>query len=395
MGMKAKLEPTKVNERIAELDVLRGIALFGILVVNMKYFSTPTLYLEMLGITWWDDPLNSFVDILVQLFFEFKFISMFSFLFGTGFALFLSRLEQKALLAGPFVRRRLTFLLLVGFVHLFFIWYGDILTIYALLGFLLLLFMKKKRKSTVIWAFSFLLFPVFLFSVALLAGLGTNERLPTMMADILERSVYAYSEGTAADIFVQRMIDIAMIYQGHLFVMPMVFGMFLLGVYAWESGIIKKAGEQLLLLKRIRNGSLLIGLPFIVISVWSGVKIESVSSPHYIIYYAGQLISGPALAVFYITSLFFLMQNKRWREKLVFFQPIGRMAFTNYLLQSLICTTLFYSYGLGLFGKVDKAAGLLLAVIIFACQLLFSHYWFKRKKQGPIEAIWRKYTYKV
>ncbi|UTR14027.1 DUF418 domain-containing protein [Salipaludibacillus sp. LMS25] len=395
MFLKPKLVPTKVNERIVELDVLRGIALFGILVVNMKYFSTPALYLEMQGITWWDDPLNRLVDILVQLFFEFKFISIFSFLFGTGFALFLSQLKQKAVIIGPFVRRRLTFLLLVGFSHLFFIWYGDILTVYALLGFLLPLFIKKQQKAILILAFSFLLFPVFLFCIALFTGIGNSERLQILMAEMSNQAVFAYSEGVMTDIFVQRMIDIAVIYQGHLFIMPMVFGMFLLGVYAWESGMIKKAREYPLFMKRIRNSSVLIGLPFILISAWTGARIESVSSPHYIIHYAGHVISGPAFAIFYISSLFLFMQKDRWREKLLFFQPVGRMAFTNYLLQSFICTTLFYSYGLGLFGKVDKAAGLLLASVIFVFQLIVSHYWLRKKKMGPVEAIWRSFTYKV
>ncbi|WP_416148329.1 DUF418 domain-containing protein [Salipaludibacillus sp. HK11] len=391
--MNKNLQPLKVNERLLELDVLRGIALFGILVVNMKYFATPVLYLEMLGLNWWDDSLNLTFKLLVQLVFEFKFISMFSFLFGVGFALFLSRAEKKGISGFPLMKRRLLFLLVVGLVHLFFIWYGDILTIYALLGFLLLFFLKKKLKLIIRWAFCFIIFPVVLYSLTIVFDLDNTSQIYNIEG-IMERAVYAYTEGTMFDIFVQRVVDIAAIYHGHIFIIPTVFGMFLLGVYAWKSGIISNAKQQTHRIKQVRNRSLLIGLPFVVVSSLAGIYDGSMSSQYFIIQNLGNSISGPAIAIFYMSSIFLLLQKDYWRRMLAFLQPIGRMAFTNYLFQSVICTMIFYSYGLGQFGNVGYARGFLLAMIIFFFQVIFSYYYLKSFKMGPVEFLWRKYTYK-
>lgn len=129
--MESKVAPTKEKERLLELDVLRGIALFGILVVNMSYFSTPALLVDILGLSKAEGLLNEIVVVIMAVAFEFKFVSLFSFLFGVGFALFLSRLQNKEVHAELIYRRRIRFLLVVGLIHLFFFWYGDILTLYA------------------------------------------------------------------------------------------------------------------------------------------------------------------------------------------------------------------------------------------------------------------------
>lgn len=393
-AINKKLEPTKQSERYVELDVLRGIALFGILVVNMKYFSTPALYLDMLGITAWQNETNKIIDLFIKLVFEFKFVSMFSFLFGIGVAVFISRVKQKGLCAKRLMKRRLTFLLLIGLFHLFFIWYGDILTLYALVGFLLLYFIKKRQSSMLIWSFVLLTIPAVIISMVLLFGLNMNSAFKHQIEVIMHKSSYTYSEGTLSEVFLQRLIDILFIYQGYVLMVPVVLGLFLLGVYSWKSGLIENRVHRREKIIKIRNVCIVIGLPFLMLMLWANLKGGEGSTPYYMLSLLGHSVSGPALALFYISSVCLFMQRSNWQKRSVFLQKVGRMAFTNYLLQSFICTTIFYSYGFGLFGEINELQGFLLAVVIFFFQILFSHFWLKTHSMGPMETIWRKVTYK-
>ncbi|MCK0471775.1 DUF418 domain-containing protein [Halalkalibacter sp. APA_J-10(15)] len=391
--MEGKVVPTKEKERLLELDVLRGIALFGILVVNMSYFSTPALLADILGLSKGEGLLNEIVVIIVTVAFEFKFVSLFSFLFGVGFALFLSRLENKEVHARSIYRRRIRFLLVVGLIHLFFFWYGDILTLYALIAFLLPFYLNKKSRTLLVWSGALLIMPLVLLSLLLLVGFDSGGSFPKVVGDMYDQALYAYANGSAWEIFLQRLVDIAMIYQGYILMAPVILGLFLLGMYAWQSRLIANAKQHIGTMKRIRNYSFCIGFPFALLSIWAQSYVDYISSPYYVIQYIGYSVSGPALALFYISAIYVCMQSQRFRVIIAFFQPVGRMAFTNYLLQTLICTSLFYSYGLGLFGKIEAAAGFLLAVIIFIFQIFISRYWLSRNKMGPMEWLWRKYTY--
>ncbi|MFA9455317.1 DUF418 domain-containing protein [Halalkalibacter sp. AB-rgal2] len=391
--MEGEVVPTKEKERLLELDVLRGIALFGILVVNMSYFSTPALLADILGLSKGEGLLNEIVVIIVTVAFEFKFVSLFSFLFGVGFALFLSRLENKEVHARSIYRRRIRFLLVVGLIHLFFFWYGDILTLYALIAFLLPFYLNKKSRTLLVWSGALLIMPLVLLSLLLLVGFDSGGSFPKVVGDMYDQALYAYANGSAWEIFLQRLVDIAMIYQGYILMAPVILGLFLLGMYAWQSRLIANAKQHIGTMKQIRNYSFCIGFPFALLSIWAQSYVDYISSPYYVIQYIGYSVSGPALALFYVSAIYVCMQSQRFRVIIAFFQPVGRMAFTNYLLQTLICTSLFYSYGLGLFGKIEAAAGFLLAVIIFIFQIFISRYWLSRNKMGPMEWLWRKYTY--
>ena len=399
--MNGKLTPIDANERILALDVLRGLALFGILVVNMKFFATPTLFLDMGGIELWTDTPNKLFKVIIQLFFEFKFVTMFSFIFGLGFMIFISRANKKGVNASKLFKRRLSFLLLIGLVHLFFVWYGDILTVYTILGFLLLFFINKSEKSLLKWAFGLVGVPVLFFtllSVLMFMFMGQDQVEPqdqTFLIDQVDHVTSIYRDGSIVEIFKQRLFDISIIYVGNLFLlMPLAFAMFLLGMYTWKRGIIQNIRLHLLLIKRISIISFIIGVPFSLLSLWAGFNIDSPDSPYYFVQYLSLGISGPALSLFYITAIILLLQKEWWKTKLQIFQPMGKMALTNYLSQSLICTTLFYSYGFGLFGSFDYKYMFLLSIVIYLIQVIVSHYWFKKYRYGPLEKVWRNYTYK-
>ncbi|WP_208592090.1 DUF418 domain-containing protein [Gracilibacillus suaedae] len=392
--MKKQLSPTSKKERLMELDVIRGFALFGILVVNMSYFSTPALYADMLGI---DGHVHLIENVLrwgISLFFEFKFVSLFSLLFGISFAMFLARLEHKKVKAKTLFKRRLRFLLVLGLIHLLFFWYGDILTIYALLGFLLPIFVTFNRKIMLWWVCLLPLIPILLLIFAIITKFNMMESHTLQTIEHLYmNTIHTYGNGSFIDIFKHRLIDIMFIYQGYILMIPVIFSMFLFGIYAWKSGYISEPIKNVKVLKQMQKYSLIIGAPFALIASFSEFKVNSYFSPFYYIQFIGHAVSGPALAIFYMISLLLILQKHSWKHRLSFLQPVGRMALTNYLMQTLICTNLFYSTGFGLFNQVNTLVRFGIATLIFIAQVIISQIWLQYYQMGPLEAIWRKYTY--
>ena len=168
-----KSAPISKQERIITLDIIRGFALLGIFLVNMPAFHSPAFMIshpDYTGMDYW-------LDLFLQMFVQTKFYTIFSFLFGLGFYIFMSRAEQKNLHVNRLFSRRLFALLLFGAIHLIFIWYGDILHTYAIAGFLLLLFYKRKTKTLLIWAFSLLFVIHSLLSVQFFIPESTLEEM--------------------------------------------------------------------------------------------------------------------------------------------------------------------------------------------------------------------------
>ena len=203
-------EPVQVNERVEVLDVIRGVALLGIIIANMSVFNSPAGYLEIMGKNLWTGIGDTIASSLIILLVQGKFYIMFSFLFGLGFAIFFERAKAKTNRPTLLFYRRLFILLLIGVVHAFFIWHGDILVVYALLGFLLPLFVHRKPLTILIWALLlFFGFIVVLTSMMMLTAFAKmvnagmmDEVLQTMFADMecrIESSFHAYGHGTFAE----------------------------------------------------------------------------------------------------------------------------------------------------------------------------------------------------
>jgi uncharacterized protein len=175
---------------------------------------------------------------------------------------------------------------------------------------------------------------------------------------------------------------------------PTFFAMFLLGLLAAQRRFVQDAGANLVLIRRVCGWGLVIGLPASLIHV-VGTALSDLSDVRFLwmISQAFAVVGGPAQSMAYAAALTLLLRRASWERWLRLFAAPGRMALSNYLLQSLICTTIFYSYGLGLFGLVGRAAGLALAVAIYVAQVLFSRWWLSRFQFGPMEWLWRTVTY--
>lgn len=377
--------------------MIRGFALLGILTANMAFFASPVLYTGMSGAMLWSGTLNQAAMLLIDSFALGKFFTMFSLLFGLGFFLFLQRAEQKTNRPGWLFLRRLFILFLFGLIHAFGIWYGDILLVYALTGPLLLLFYQRKPKTVLRWAFSVLLVLPILMS--LLVGLlwlsGEANNLPADTQAIIDKeaitqSQAAYGSGSFTEIMEQRWTDYAFAFGNYLFIVPVILAMFLFGVYAAKTKRYQNFSHQLPFYKKLMIGSLIIGLPFNALSVYGSYQEDLI---FYMISFVGLMIGGPALCLFYIASMILLSQKPRWAR---WFQPlraVGRTALSNYLLQSLVCTTIFYSYGFGMYGKIGPAGWLVIVAALFSAQIVLSNIWLKHFRFGPAEWLWRSLTY--
>jgi uncharacterized protein len=398
-------EPIQVQERIEVLDVIRGFALLGILMANMALFGSPSHYQEALGnqlVTgFWDAASTSFVHFLIQG----KFYTIFSFLFGLGFALFYERAAARSAKPMRLFYRRLLILLLIGLTHAFFIWFGDILVTYALLGFLLPLFFHRKPKTIIKWAVGlflsfalFLAFAVGALALAKLAAEGVlNESVQTLFtgfAQRIESSYHAYGQGTFSEIMAQRSSDTLFTYSQLFTSIFVVFPLFLLGLYAGKRKIFQNIETNLTFIKKIWIWGLVIGLSMSIVKFFLKSQMGGDLYSFAAITYPGfGFLGDTGLCLFIMTSVVLLYRNTVWIQRFKPFASMGRMALSNYLFQSIVCTTIFYSYGLGLYGKVGSAWGLVLAVALFTSQIIISRYWLKRYHYGPMEWVWRCLTY--
>ena len=401
----SKAGPVHAQERIEVLDAIRGFALLGILIANMASYSSPVHYFEISGENMWTGFGNTITSSFINLFVQGKFYSIFSFLFGLGFAIFFERVKERTTKPKPLFYRRLFILLLIGLIHAFFIWCGDILVTYALLGFLLPLFFNRKPKTLIKWAIS--LFSVLLlflaFSMGLLAlGRMHNEGLITdslqpFYEDIESRitnSFQAYSQGTFSEIMAQRASDVLFASSQVFAGVFVIFPLFLFGLYAGTKKIFQNIETNLTLIRKIWIWSLVIGLTMSVTKfIFKNLMGADIYSFYTVIHTGAGFLGDTGLCFFFMTSIIFLYQNKRWKLKLKPLAYMGRMALSNYLLQSIICTTIFYSYGFGLYGKVDPTLGLIFSIAIFIIQIFISKSWLRHYQFGPVEWIWKCLTY--
>jgi len=402
------LTPVQPSERIPIIDSLRGFALLGILLVNMGIFIHP-IFAFLLP----PDPATPLIDRAAAWFIHFaaegKFYALFSLLFGLGFAIQFIRAEERGRRIVPLYLRRLFVLLLIGMAHAFLVWTGDILILYAVLGFVLILFRKARPKTLLIWIG--LTLGGYLLLLGGIVGLLQLARLePTMAVELdqnfaaqeayflaeTERAYQVYGQGSFAEI-TQHRIDEYLNFIGFAAfgMVPGVFAMFLAGLYFGRRRLFYAVEENIPFFRKLAWWGLAIGLPanLLYATIMSGPASRLELSPAFLAATVAQIVGGPALSLFYLSALTLLSRRQTWHNRLQRLAPAGRMALTNYLMQSIICTLIFYGYGFGLFGRVGAAVGMLLTLVIFAAQVAWSRWWLQRYRYGPAEWLWRSLTY--
>jgi uncharacterized protein len=351
--------PVPGQERIEAIDILRGVAILGILIVNMGLFSLPEgLPAHQL----WPNMVDRTAEKLILFFAQEKFKTLFSFLFGLGLAVQMMRAEARGARFLPLYLRRLSVLLLIGLAHFLLLWSGDILHDYALNGFILLLFRRRSLKTLLVWAGIFLCIPLLFFGFTTCYSI-TRQVNPEVMNWIssadpaqnqktIEETQRIYSRGTYMEMIQLRARDLPRD------LLPdtddaYVLTIFLLGLYVGRRGIVHDVSAHLPFIRRVQGWGLMIGVAGNAAFAVGGSFDPSPTSVMQNVGRMCLVFAAPAMSCFYASTIILLTQAEAWRRRLAPLAAVGRMALSNYLLQSLICTTILYSYGLALFCKSD------------------------------------------
>jgi uncharacterized protein len=394
------MTPTSASERIDVIDILRGLALFGILTANMRGFSAPAqVYFDVDALFkgHLDQLVQSWVYILVQG----KFITLFSFLFGLGFAVQMDRARQRGQ-SVSFYPRRLFILLLFGLIHSWFIWWGDILVGYALTGFLLLLFRNAKQRTIALWAIALFSVPlihqigVFVWTNLLhhaAARSGGGESQGDLQS--IQHAISIYRDGSYLSGVKQRFWDwFSLIGRVHILVGTYTLPRFLAGLWVWRTGVFREVDAFAPVIKKVWLWALGAGVlcdGAASLYFWisdSGTKLPPVLG---VLAYLVYQISAPLMSTFYACSVVLACRSSVWKARLTPFGAVGRMALTNYIMQSLICT--YFFRWTKLYGSAGPAFDLIPTVVLYSLQVVFSVWWLRSFQFGPLEWVWRSLTY--
>jgi uncharacterized protein len=392
------LAPVSETRRIKSLDVMRGLAILGILAVNAPFFAAPwqtgiNPSLPPLGVN--DQTLWSWF--VMHVFFEFKFITLFSILFGAS--IFLVGGERSDKERGGVLRRRLFWLLVFGLIHALLIWYGDILVTYALTGFLVLLARSWRPLTLFIVGVVLMLLALGLVSLfGVFFDYIPAEKLAHMEAKMwspsaeeVQSTIAAYQGGVVSAL--QQNIDVWLQFMasGLPFLIARTAGVMMVGMALYKWGFL--SGNAALWLYWLMLGLGAASLAVIGYQAW----INAGTGFDFAHMQTRGMLPNQALAIFVslaYASLMVLLVKGGVRLITEPLAAVGRMAFTNYITQSLIMTTIFWGgRGFGLFGEVDRPTLWAIVLAIWALQLIWSPLWLLRFQMGPLEWIWRRLSY--
>ena len=392
--------PVDASDRIESLDVLRGFAVLGILVMNIQAFAmpgaayfNPTAYGDLSGI-------NFFTWLVGYLFVDQKFLSMFSLLFGAGICLFADRVEARSGRSAGLHYRRMFWLLVFGLVHAYFLWSGDVLVTYALCGSVLFFLRHRSPRTLVVIGLA-----VFSVASVIYIAIGmTTEFIPEKdVADIvavwapdaakIDAELLAYRSGW----FAQQARRSADTLEMHTTVLPIKVlwqsaGIMLMGMacYRWH---ILSASRSDVFYRRLALIGFGVGLLVVAAGAWW--NFAAGWSWDRSMFLGSQFSYWGSLAMaFGYVGLAMLAIRRGWFAALQRrLAAAGRMAFTNYIAQTLICTAIFYGHGLGLFGSVDRWQQTIVVMAVWGIQLWWSPLLLRRFRYGPLEWSWRALTY--
>lgn len=386
--------------RSERIDTLRGIAVFGIMLVNIWGFAIGNNF-SRYGIIGAQAPLpDQLVVFVVAAFAEQKFYPVFAFLFGAGFALQTGgrrfpgvRLERIK----TSYRRRVAWLLGCGLLHGSFLWFGDILTVYAICGFWLLT-QAGRRLSGIVAS----LRRVAVLNLAVLGFMAyLTHQLMTMPpeavtwgVDEIARTHAVYSQGTLGAIAWLRLQDFWGNLMNSLFFLPKVALLFLLGVLSVRLGWLTEPGRHRALWGRVLRVALWVGLP---LNLWWGwAALHDAIDPRSggsLAAFVSMLVevAGPLMAAGYV-ALAMCVPAPVMTALARCFAPVGRMALSNYLAQSVLLGLLVQGVGLGLGARLSHAGLIGLCALLMVAQALWSRWWMRRHSQGPVEALWRRFA---
>lgn len=396
------MQATALEERLPLLDVLRGFALIGIFLANLVsflglYFLSPE---QIVALPVWDRVVLFAIDSLV----EGKFYALFSVLLGIGFALQMERARSKGSPFLPFWYRRMGVLLAIGLLHMFVIWYGDILTLYAILGLFLPLFMLWSNRRLALAVAILLVLPLIIHVLAGLTGdaafWGSLSRLAAELRSEwgLEgrSSLSLVRSDSPKEVWMFNALGalqrpMSYLLSGRYF---QVLGFFVLGLLLARTVLpLWRRGENLP--AKLWVSSMILGLISGGLYGWTKAVSGSYYSTDLFGLFQGLVmhISCLTLMIGYVGAIACLWQERRLRRLLENLALIGRMPLTNYVMQTALGVFVFYGYGFSLIGELSFSLIPLIVLVVLGLQCLIARYWLRSHKQGPLESLWRRLSY--
>jgi len=369
------------KERIIEIDIIRGIAILGIFFVNFpEMIVAPLQRVSYTG-------LDGFIRLIYNLFIQTKFYTIFSFLFGLGFYIFMSRAEAREDKIYILFFRRLFFLFIFGFVHFVFLWQGDILNMYALIGVWLLLLYNNTPKSTLAIAVALLGISVIFNGLTYLVP-SINTFLDTTLIhnnlsqynslkDLVQKIIFRFNLFNRVSIL------------NAIYYTPEILSLFLFGLYAGKIKFFNRLEEFDSNLKKSQIISLILSLICFIpmITLYLSSNSYQRESAYFFVW-----LSGKTMAVFYISTILLLFKKEKWQKRLKPFSYVGKMALTNYIGQTfftiIICSILFKNTAI-----IPLWVGVLYCPLFFIMQVKLSKWWLFKHSMGPLELLWRYATY--
>ncbi len=397
--------PVMGNERSDILDILRGFALLGIFLANSAAFSlyvmrTPGMQAELATAE-----ADRWLFWLHYIFIDGKFYSLFSLLFGIGFSIIFLRNSNKGINPLPVFYRRLVILFLIGFAHAFILWEGDILMFYAVIGLFLPLFRNLKGRTLITIAVCLLLSPLLFDLAKVLTGGRWDLSKPILEQAMAGDLKYGINETNASYWLIEntRLSDLLIWNKGGFWWNTFfrissnrpvkVLALFLIGLYVGKNMIYSKLEDYRSLLRKIRLVGFTIGIPAGIFHAYSRLNGKALPDPEGLwdtLFYA---LNVTPLALAYASTFALWYVNGKHLKLLSPLRHVGRMALTNYLMQSVIGILVYYGLGLGLGAFAGPAIFMPIAVGVFIFQVLYSKLWMKYFHYGPAEWIWRQLTY--
>ncbi|PRO40330.1 DUF418 domain-containing protein [Bacillus sp. LLTC93] len=371
------------GSRVEFIDSLRGFSLLGILIVNMLNFQYDYDFEKMFDSSMWGQEFGVYVT---EILFQGSFYPIFSFLFGYSFIKLIESTKAQGLNTNAIVIRRGFGLIVLGMLHYIFIWNGDILLYYGACTFFLMMFMGSRVKTTLIWsgvlgALSLVVVPYMMNFVY-----GNDD----LLTDVYAKGAYGdilLSRITIEDDMVIVTIIMAIVTITLMPILGFLFGTMMVGPFALLGMVIGKRGH---LTEEDRGVAYRKGWVWVIVvglALKCATFIDSPWSEFVMI------LGGYVLAIGYIQAFIVFYYSKVAEGLKRLLAGLGRLSLSNYLAQSIICTTIFYSYGLGLFGQMGSMLGLLLAVGLYTAQLFISYLYLKKWRRGPVEWMMGKWVY--
>jgi uncharacterized protein len=397
----AVLAPTAVSKRIYSLDVLRGFAVLGILLMNIQSFSmvdptyfNPSVFGDMTGI-------NYFVWLGSHLLADMKFVTIFSLLFGAGIVLFCERVVSRGGKPIGIHYRRTLWLLFFGLTHAYLLWHGDILVWYSFSAFIAYLFWRFRPGWLIFWSLLLLFIGTAIYLMAQLSmpywpkeAIAGNTSYWSPPEEVILHRLDTFRGGWVSQL--SERIPTSLMFHTFVYVifgMWRTVGVMLAGMALFKWGILSAKRSNRFYLIAILGG-IIIGLPLIgygahqhFVHDWS-VKYSLYGGSLY--NYWGSLF----VAMAYLSCIMLICRNEWLKNLQRRLSAVGRLAFSNYILQTLICTAIFYGHGFGLFGSVPRWGQLLITITVWVILVIFSNIWLARFRLGPLEWLWRTLTYR-